>query len=370
MVGSYDQYLKLLEAAIISNGKKELSSNQIEQFIKSNHLDSDWNIVPSEVQKDMRAIVNKNTQFQPSISLVLPQKVKYSQTSNKKVKTYNTYLRLLEDEIVQNGKKELQLAQIEDFIRKYNLNSDWGIISYEVKKDMMTILNRYSRQVKSTHQPTMQLQHSSVRNHSGSVTKVRSYDAYIHMLEDEILQNKKKELSDSQIGQFISANRLDSEWGITKADVLKDVEVLLSKLDGQERISALRKKQLIGSDKSNNQYIEKKKSGLTEEDKNTVLLLRDMLKTYPDLIENNRRLKSAIADMLFGKKKEVNLLGTLVEENIIQVIRNNSTLDQVLCYRFASILEEEYGTSMELATRMVLIWFHAYGRLILDKDIE
>ena len=95
-----------------------------------------------------------------------------------------------------------------------------------------------------------------------------------------------------------------------------------------------------------------------------------MLKEYPDIVENSRRLKAAIADVLPGKKKEVNLLGMLAEENIIRAIETKNSLDQVLRDRFASILEEEYGTSMELARRMVLIWFHAYGRLILNKTID
>ena len=122
--------------------------------------------------------------------------------------------------------------------------------------------------------------------------------------------------------------------------------------------------------RSNIQNNGKRKSGLTEEDKKVVVVLRDMLKGYPDIVENSRRLKAAIADVLPGKKKEVNLLGMLAEENIIQAIETKNSLDQVLCDRFTSILEEEYGTSVELARRMVLIWFHAYGRLVLNKNID
>ena len=109
---------------------------------------------------------------------------------------------------------------------------------------------------------------------------------------------------------------------------------------------------------------------LTEEDKRVILVLRDMLRKYPNIVENNRRLKAAIADILPGRRREVNLLGMLAEENIVRAIETKNSLDQVLCDRFASVLEEEYGTSMELARRMVLIWFHAYGRLILNKNID
>ena len=59
MIRTYNEYLKLLEDAVIGNGKSGLSDYQIEQFIKSNHLDSDWHIVLSEVKKDMATILKK-----------------------------------------------------------------------------------------------------------------------------------------------------------------------------------------------------------------------------------------------------------------------------------------------------------------------
>lgn len=148
----------------------------------------------------------------------------------------------------------------------------------------------------------------------------------------------------------------------------KRAEVLRTKHSGGQSGAASYQKTVVVH--SNIQNNGKRKSGLTEEDKKIVVVLRDMLKGYPDIVENSRQLKAAIADVLPGKKKEVNLLGMLAEENIIQAIETKNSLDQVLCDRFASILEEEYGTSVELARRMVLIWFHAYGRLVLNKNID
>ena len=70
MVRTYNEYLKLLEAAVVGNGKRSLSDYQIEQFIKSNHLDSDWHIVLSEVKKDMAPIVKKyELQKPPTMSI-------------------------------------------------------------------------------------------------------------------------------------------------------------------------------------------------------------------------------------------------------------------------------------------------------------
>lgn len=383
MIRTYNEYLKLLEDAVIGNGKSGLSDYQIEQFIKSNHLDTDWHIVPSEVKKDMAPIVKKYTPPRTPIT-PKPTPVNHSPSSNKpkKVKGYNDYLKLLEIAIVQNGNKELQASQIDDFIRINNLNADWGIVSSEVKKDMATILKKYQSPVRNAPKPTSPPQRPSSGYNSGksnsSVGKqVKSYDAYMRLLEEAMLKNSKVELPDAQIYQFLSANKLDSDWGITLVEIRKDMKTISAKFARQERAEALRQKHSATTPEhknintaSNAHRNEKKKSGLTEEDKNIVVLLKDMLKAYPDIVDDRRRLKSAIADILPGKKKEVNLLGTLAEENIIQAIKNKNSLDQVLCNRFASILEENYGTSMELAQRMVLVWFHAYGRLILNKTID
>lgn len=384
MVRTYNEYLKLLETAVVGNGKKALSDYQVEQFIRSNNLDSDWNIVASEVKKDMAPIVKR---FEPVKPVVAPNPkptVKSSGAGNKakKVNGYSEYLRLLENAIIQNGKKELQPGQIDDFIRINNLNSDWGIVSSEVKKDMTTILNKYRTPVKSPSKPSVPSKPSTVgRNTSSAAKQVKSYDAYMRLLEDAMQKNANAELSESQIQHFISVNKLDSDWGITSVEIRKDMKTVLAKFARHERAEALRAKhsgsqsgaashQKPADVRSNIQNNGKRKSGLTEEDKKVVVVLRDMLKEYPDIVENSRRLKAAIADVLPGKKKEVNLLGMLAEENIIRAIETKNSLDQVLCDRFASILEEEYGTSMELARRIVLIWFHAYGRLILNKNID
>ena len=69
MVRTYNEYLKLLETAVVGNGKKALSDYQVEQFIRSNNLDSDWNIVAYEVKKDMAHIVKR---FEPVKPVVTP----------------------------------------------------------------------------------------------------------------------------------------------------------------------------------------------------------------------------------------------------------------------------------------------------------
>ena len=53
MVQTYNEYLRLLEDVVVKNGRRALSDLQIDQFIRHNKLDSDWQIIASEVEEDM-----------------------------------------------------------------------------------------------------------------------------------------------------------------------------------------------------------------------------------------------------------------------------------------------------------------------------
>lgn len=389
MVQSYNEYLRLLEDAVVKNGRRALSDLQIDQFIRHNKLDSDWQIIASEVEEDMMMIVKRIGNVAPSIprNLIAP-KLSATGAKVKKVKNYREYQLLLEKAIELNGKKELSSYQIDDFVRRNNLYVDWGIVSSEVKKDMEDLLSQYQQLSANASPFVKKTSNSSVESVARAGSRgsshnklVKSYDAYMQLLEAAMIKNSKAGLSEEQIKQFISANKLFSDWGITSVEVRKDMTTISARFARQEKSEALRAKYGKKTGKvykrndplnvsSVNNQNNVKKSGLTDADKEIVVKLRDMMQQYPDVIDNSRRLKAAVADILPEKKKEINLLGTLAEEDIIQVIRNAKSLDQVLCDRFAMTLEEQYGTSMELARRMVLIWFHAYGRLILNIDIE
>lgn len=385
MVRSYNEYLRLLESAVICNGKYELSDVQIDQFIRTNNLDFDWQIISSEVRKDMMLIVRRLGQLQPTVSPKPAPRTNSRRLNHsiKKVKNYSDYIKLLDSFIVHNGKKELSAVQINEFIRVNNLYSDWGIVLTEVKKDMATILGRYKTPVGNAPKPSNsasgQYPARNINgNNSSARKKIKSYVAYMQLLEIAMLNNGKKELNDVMVAQFLSVNKLDSEWGISAVEIRKDMKTIASKFGRQARTDTLKTKYTSSASTPNTGKTSKpialakpkKQSRLNDDDKKIVTLLRDVLRNYPDIIQDSRRLRGAIADILPEKKREVNLLGTLIEKNIITVIKTNNSLDTVLCDRFACILEEEYGTSMELARRMVLICFHAYGGLILDRIID
>ena len=119
---------------------------QIDQFIRHNKLDSDWQIIASEVEEDMMMIVKRIGNVAPSIPRnPIAPKLSATGAKVKKVKNYREYQLLLEKAIELNGKKELSSYQIDDFVRRNNLYVDWGIVTSEVKKDMEDLLSQYQQ---------------------------------------------------------------------------------------------------------------------------------------------------------------------------------------------------------------------------------
>ncbi|MDF2872838.1 MAG: hypothetical protein K0R05_4413 [Anaerocolumna sp.] len=394
MIKTFNEYLQALEIAIVRNGKKSLSDSQIYSFISSNHLDSDWQIVASDVRKDIMPIVKRYDQQNQS-NVAQPKqpykRVDFSTPNNgKKIKTYSEYLRVLENTIVSNGKKCLNDAKIQFFISSNRLDSDWQISSVEVKKDMMSIVKKYEQIVQNNTIGQKPIYQRGVSCTSNGGKKVKSYDEYMKLLEVAMINNGKHELSDAQINSFLVSYCLNTEWGISTSEVKTDMSTITAKFARQARSSALKvkyagqlagqenpdiSKNISGIDGDINKKVKTEKamrqlSGLTEEDKQLAVSIKEALLLYPDLLNDRRRLRGALADLIPGKKMEVNLLSELVEENIVAEIKAVVMLDSVMCDRYASVLENNFGTSTDVAKRMVLIWFHGYGRLVLGKTIS
>ena len=47
-VKTFEEYIRKLDSTIVANGGQSLSYNQINDFIKYNHLKIDWNIEPAD----------------------------------------------------------------------------------------------------------------------------------------------------------------------------------------------------------------------------------------------------------------------------------------------------------------------------------
>ena len=122
--------------------------------------------------------------------------------SGSKIKSYDEYIKLLENEVIQNGGKELSDAQITRFINNYNLSADRGILASDVRMDVGTIRTKL-------------------------VKKVENYSQYIMLLINAVTKNGNRELSDLQIEKFIRENHLDSDWKIGCIDVMTDMQKIL-----------------------------------------------------------------------------------------------------------------------------------------------
>jgi len=307
MVRTYDEYLKLLEAAMVRNGWGALSDSQIEKLLKIHRLDSDWNITVDDVKKDMEPIVRKfGSRLSPAPKPVTQTRTPAPVDVSPQIKGYADYYRLLEKEIISNGKKELQPTQIEEFIRTYNLKKDWGIVAADVKKDMDAILKKYQSSVSNpktvripfgkpstqNSKPSPQISKpstpvgktSSGNNPSGG-RQVKDYNEYIQLLEEAMLKNGRAELSEVQIQRFLLEHKLDVEWSITLKDVHYDMKAISAKFARQDRADALRKKYVapVAPQPSVNAVSNTdKKDGAeyTDVDEEIAALLSEMIREY------------------------------------------------------------------------------------------
>ena len=287
MVRSYNEYMNLLDAAIIKNGKQALSNTEILSFISNNNLDKDWNITPREVQIDMNSIIKRHTKP------VVPKPIRqYTPAKPKTVRTYSEYMSRLENLIKKSGSKRLSDQQVRDFIINNDLYKDWSINETEVKIDMNSILNKLN---------SPNINRNISHPHSSGGNKTQSN----------------------------------------------------STTEEQRRKRSTPEKRNIWS----------------QEDEKIALAISEGINRYPEIIQDVNRLRNMLSDILPGRIREINILGFLVTMGILTEIKMG-TLNDITKNRYVSRLESDYGTEVSIAERMVLIWFHSYGKNVLNKKIE
>lgn len=291
-----------------------------------------------------------------------------------KVKTYEEYIRKLDSTIVANGSQNLSWNQINEFIKFNHLKIDWNIEPDDVIKDMKPIVERYNRIVNS------RVMNNQINQKKSSDRKiVKSYEQYMRLLETEIQNKVPSLLTDLQLRKFIKKNQLGKDWGVTLQDVKDDIQFLITK-NNKKRVSGdivsvsnelssytkMMKKDINGRVSSDNRMFV---LSLTDDDKAVAMQIKELILRYPDLVEDIRRLKSALADIMPEKKQQVNLLGRLIDCGILLDIDCSYELNDILCNKYVSILYSDYGTSEDIAKRMILIWFYGYGKMIKNKNV-
>lgn len=119
-INNYKEYKKRLKEFF--HGINEMpTSEEVQSFIDEYNLYIDWQIIISDVKKDIRSLMLKN--------------------KSKFISSYKQYLVQLKktfgipDEMPSRN-------QIEEFIEEYNLGKSWGIVEEDVEKDLEEIINR------------------------------------------------------------------------------------------------------------------------------------------------------------------------------------------------------------------------------------
>lgn len=136
-----------------------------------------------------------------------------------KVKSFDQYMRLLEDFFIQNGKAKLSYQQIKSFISSHNLDVDWKITYADVEKDLEKLYVKYipPKPIAVT-QSTRKLD-----------TSISNYEDYMRALEQRYLDNGKRMLNRTQIADFLSSHQLDRRFKIQISEVEKDLATIYAK---------------------------------------------------------------------------------------------------------------------------------------------
>ncbi len=148
-------------------------------------------------------------------------------TNSKLIQNYSQYLKALENYYISHGKVRLTNQQVREFIALNRLDVEWKITAQEVEKDLSTIYSRYPSP-KSSYTPVSTVA-AAPAPFKKMPTRIGTYNVYMDALETLFLQNGKKKLSTVQIRDFISRYSLSANFGVTVADVEKDILTIARK---------------------------------------------------------------------------------------------------------------------------------------------
>lgn len=144
-IRSYSQYLRALEAYYLSRfplGKKKqpLTASQIEDFMREHNLNKRWGISTRDIQMDLQFIYAKH-----GVETAAPTKAspKRPAAPSGSIITYREYINTLTNIYLKGGKKPLTDAEIQAFLRKYDLDRRLGVQLADVKIDLENIMRKH-----------------------------------------------------------------------------------------------------------------------------------------------------------------------------------------------------------------------------------
>lgn len=144
------------------------------------------------------------------------------------ITNYNAYLKQLENIYNQYG-FSVSDAILRDFIVRERLDVNFKITVQDLRKDLTTIHNRNFTRTPASPQsrPAQQPAQKPVAPTRQAV--IKTYPEYMAALEKLYISNGKVILTDAEIQNFITTNKIDVAFGVTKADVKKDLQTIDAK---------------------------------------------------------------------------------------------------------------------------------------------
>lgn len=141
------------------------------------------------------------------------------------ITNYYSYLKQLENIYNQYG-YSVPDAILRDFIVRERLDINYGITIKELRIDLTTIHNKSSNH-KPISTPSKTVQKPVTKPVSPtSQAVIKTYPEYMSALEKLYINKGKVILTDIEIQNFISVNKLDTAFGITKAEVMIDLQTI------------------------------------------------------------------------------------------------------------------------------------------------
>lgn len=142
------------------------------------------------------------------------------------ITNYNAYLKQLEGIYNRYG-YSVSDAILRDFIVREHLDVNYRITIQDLRKDLTTIHNKKIATRKPAASPARTVQKPAAKSVSpASQAVIKTYPEYMAALEKLYINKGKVVLNDTEIQNFISSNKIDTAFGVTQADVKKDLQTI------------------------------------------------------------------------------------------------------------------------------------------------
>ena len=96
----------------------------------------------------------------------------------------------------------------------------------------------------------------------------------------------------------------------------------------------------------------------------------DLLRQYPNAVENKKQFVGLMKDFFPGQQKQVNLISITYDLGIASDIAKAPEISNPFAFKFVKQLVDEYGVSRVNADWAVSVWCVCYGQQVLGKSCE